>query len=174
MEIPAPSVTEAYRRALGDPFDKVAQVACFALTSRGGVQNAEALIRALGHVSWRVRLEACKALIILGKAGQRVVATLQAMSREPEASVYDTECDEFERIDQEISLELGEPLPWPACWGKLHTILEKARNLAASGDMTAGASANGGATAPVDNSKATEGPPSARSPLNPSARDGDK
>jgi hypothetical protein len=133
MNVPAPPVTEAYRCALGDSFDKVAQIACVELGSRGGAENADALIRVLDHPSWRVRLEACKALITLGKADQRVVATLEAMSREPEAGTYDAQCDDFERIQQEVAQELGESPPWGRLWGKLHSILEQARNLSASG-----------------------------------------
>ncbi len=133
MNVPTPPVTAAYRLALGDSFDKVAQIACVELGSRGGAENADALIRVLGHPSWRVRLEACKALITQGKAGQRVVATLEAMSREPEARIYDAECDDFDRIVQEVAQESGESLPWGRSWGKLHSILNQARSIAASG-----------------------------------------
>jgi HEAT repeat protein len=133
MQVPDPAVTEAYRCALGDSFDKVAQIACVESGARGGAENTDALIRVLGHISWRVRLEACKALITQGKAAERVVAALETMSQEPEAGIYDSECDDFERIQQEAAQESGESLPWGRGWGKLQTILEQARNLATSG-----------------------------------------
>jgi HEAT repeat protein len=133
MNVAAPAVTEAYRGALGDSSDKVAQIACAELGSRGGAENGDALIRVLGHASWRVRLEACKALITQGKADQRLVATLEAMSQEAEAGIYDSECDDFERIQQEVTQQSGESPLWGRGWGKLHTILEQARNLAKSG-----------------------------------------
>jgi HEAT repeat protein len=160
MNVPAPPVTEAYRCALGDSFDKVAQIACLELGSRGGVENADALIRVLDHPSWRVRLEACKALITQGKGGQAVVVTLETMGQQPEASIYDAECDDFERIEQEVAQETGESPPWGRCWGKLQTILEQARNLAKPGDTAErGVAPNVGPATLPGNSGVTEGPP---------------
>ena len=124
-------VTLAYRRALEDPFDKVAQLACLEVGHRGGPGSTEALMRALGRSSWRVRLEACKALISQGTADGRVVATLEAMAQEPEAGVYDAECGEFEAIDREFERHTGEA-PVEDRWGKLDTILDEARRVAAS------------------------------------------
>jgi len=159
MNVPTPPVTEAYRCALGDSFDKVAQIACVELGSRGGAENADALMRVLDHPSWDVRLEGCKALITQGKAGQAVVATLEAMGQQPEAGIYDAECDEFERIEQEAAQETGESPPW-GFWGKLQSILEQARNLAKSGGAAEpSAPPNGGPAAPVGDPDVTERPP---------------
>jgi len=79
MSTPTASVTLAHRRALEDPFDKVAQTACLEVKDRGGAEGTEALMRTPGHNSWRVRLEACKALISQGTGDRRIVETLRAI-----------------------------------------------------------------------------------------------
>ncbi len=98
--------------------------------------------RGLTHSSWRVRLEACKALITLKRADVRVISALEAMSREPEAAVYDSECNEQPLNMQEL-FEFCEELgiltktqknelaaqAQPEPWGKLHTILTRARQI---------------------------------------------
>lgn len=129
MSSPAPSVTLAFRNALADESEKVAQIACMELAERGGGENTAALFRTLSHAVWRVRLEACKGLITQGKADQRVVATLEAMQREPEAVIHDSEIDEIERIMQEVTNESGKSSLYP-CWGKLPAILQQARSQA--------------------------------------------
>jgi len=131
MSVETALVTLAYRHALEDSFDKVVQIACSEVGCRGGIANTSALIRVLGHTSWRVRLSACIALILQRAAGQSVVETLEVMSREPEARIYDAECDELDRVFQDVYRKLSETAPceW---WGKLNTILEQARNLAKS------------------------------------------
>jgi hypothetical protein len=64
-------------------------------------------------------------------ADRRVVTTLEAMSQEPEAATYDAEVDESKEFVEELSKAFspdgtsGEP------WGKLDTILAKARAVAA-------------------------------------------
>ncbi len=133
MGNPTTPVTLAYRRALEDPFDKVAQIACLEVGYRGGAGSTEALMRTLDRSSWRVRLEACKALITQGTADERVVSALEAMAQEPEARAYDTQCGEFEAIEQELQQETGEALPWGRSWGKLETILNQARSVARAG-----------------------------------------
>jgi hypothetical protein len=159
MDNPTKPVTLAYRRALEDPFDKVAQIACLEVGHRGGVGSTEALMRTLDRSSWRVRLEACKALITQGTADERVVTTLEAMAQEPEARVYDKECDEFEAIEQEVQQESGEASPWGRPWGKLETILNQARSLAKAGQMAEpGASPNSGPALPGSGSGVTGGP----------------
>ena len=111
-------VTGAYRCSLDDPSDKVVQLACWQLGDRGGVDNTEALFRVLNHSSWRVRLEACKALITQGISDHRIAETIEALGKEPEAAIYDAECDDFERVIKEP----GES--WPRkMWGRLSTIL---------------------------------------------------
>jgi hypothetical protein len=111
--------TEAYRCALDDSSDKVVQLACMQLGYRGGVENAEALIRVLNHNSWRVRLEACKALITQGMTDHRIAETIEALGKEPEATIYDAECDDHREMMIKAS---GEN--WPCkMWGKLNTII---------------------------------------------------
>ena len=111
-------VAIAYRSSLGDTSDMVVQLACAELGHRGGEGNIEALFPVLNHNSWRVRLEACKALITQGITDHRITETIEALSEDPEAAVYDTECDFF----QEVIKEYGHG--WPdKFWGKLNTIL---------------------------------------------------
>ena len=86
-------VDTAYVGALNDSSEKVVQIACLVMGQRGGDEGLAALRNLLGHPSWRVRLEACKAFITRHPAGTEVLATLEAMSREPEAAVYDAECE---------------------------------------------------------------------------------
>lgn len=160
MSVQGPAVDQAFLATLKDPFDKVAQIACLELGSRVGSQAAdtnlqsdpqfgstgtEALFSTLGHALWRVRFEACKSLIALKKADARVMAALEALSREPEAAVYDAECDE-PGLEMAALVEFGkaagillesekdelaakrqfEP------WGKMHTIIARAREIASS------------------------------------------
>lgn len=145
MQVRNPVVDAAFLRALNDPFVRVAQIACVEVGARAGAQAAEALFKTMDHASWRVRLEACKALITLKKADARVVSALEAMSREPEAAVYDAECDEW-GLDMEALMAFGEAsgiLPKtekdrlstqapPELWGKLSTIIARARHIAAT------------------------------------------
>jgi hypothetical protein len=131
MSVTDEVVTRAFCRALGDSFEKVAQIACVEVGHRGGAGSTEALMNLLGHAPWRVRLEACKALIVQGTADQRVIAALEAMSREPEAAVYDAEDEAFEEFARMASGVLGVDVPAGERWGKLATILAQAREVAA-------------------------------------------
>jgi hypothetical protein len=128
MSSPAPTVTLAYRNALADTYEKVVQIACLELAHRGGSENTAALFRTLTHSSWRVRLEACKGLIIQGKADQRVVSALEAMQLDPEADSYDAEIDEIARIELAATKASEKSVPIPR-WGKLHAILDQSRSL---------------------------------------------
>ena len=111
-------VTRAYRCSLDDSSDKVAQLACAQLGDRSGAENVEALFRVLNHRSWRVRLEASKALITQGLTDHRVAETIEALSKAPEAAFYDAECDLFDSVTRESNEK------WPGKrWGKLDTIL---------------------------------------------------
>lgn len=113
-------VREAFTQALNDPDDKVAQMACWQVGRLGGAKGTAALFAALPHPSWRVRLEVCKALIEMGAADHRVVATLEAMSQEPESLIYDAEIKESQRMDRESGIESEG-------WGTLGTIMDRAR-----------------------------------------------
>jgi hypothetical protein len=160
MFVPGEPVTGAYRRALEDPFDKVVQIACLQVGSTCG---PEALLSTLDHSSWRVRLEACKALITQGNVDQRVLATLEKLRQDPEAQIYDTECDEHDMITrgaakellgEELANELGEV----EVWGKLDTIIAKARSTFKSRHRTErNATPNGGPSAPLGDSGTVEG-----------------
>ena len=136
MSSDAPGVADAYVAALRDPFDKVARVACSEVGHRGGAEGTAALFGMLDHPLWSVRLGVCKALIVLGAADPRVVATLEAMSAEPEAGEYDTligECEEIERqVREQYPADAGEDALGES-WGTLATILEQARQVARAG-----------------------------------------
>ena len=125
MKIRAPAVTKGYRHALDDSSEKVVQVACWQLGCRGGAENTRLLRRTLNHSSWHIRLAACKALIVQGMADRRVVETLEAMSRGPEAGIYDAECDDAQKTIGII--QKSDKIPHFETWGTLSTILDQAR-----------------------------------------------
>jgi len=129
MSVKSPETHQAYLHALHDTSDKVVEIACVEIPSRPSSGDAEALYSVLDHPTWNVRLEVCKALITMQKADQRVVSALEAMSHEPEAAHYDALDEEFDRREKEMGLsgELGKR------WGKLDTILQQARRIAAKG-----------------------------------------
>ena len=133
MSVHIPSVDRAYCHALADPFEKVAQIACLEVGDRGGAEGTAALCAMLGHPSWRVRLEACKALITQKTADQRVVSTLDAMSREPEAAAYDAEVEESKECLEEFAKAFTPEGTAVENWGKLDTIVAKARRVADQG-----------------------------------------
>ena len=128
MSHKTPIVHDAYLHALRDSSDKVAQIACIEVVSGSRPGDAEVLFGMLDHLSWRVRLEVCKALIIMKRADNRVVTVLEAMSHTPEVARYDAEIEEFDRIDRETST----PDEMKGRWGKLDTILKQAQDLAAN------------------------------------------
>jgi HEAT repeat protein len=121
-----PAGTAACIHALTDPFDKVAIVACDEVGERGGAQGAAALLEILDRPEWRVRIQACMALITLKSADPRLVTTLEALSQEPEVAVYDREDEEFNRVAREAGLADEEGLTW----GPVASILAQARQLA--------------------------------------------
>ena len=137
MSVVGQGVDRAFLRALADPFETIAQIACLEVGDRHGVEGTSALYGMLGHTSWRVRLEACKALITQKTADPRVVATLEAMGREPEASVYDAAVDEFKDLAEEFSGAFAAEGATVENWGKLDTILARARKLARRSTPTA-------------------------------------
>ena len=83
MSVHSPAVDRAYVHAMRDSEEKVARLACLEVGDRGGAEGTEALFTLLDHPNWHVRLEICKALITQKNADQRVLSTLEAMSREP-------------------------------------------------------------------------------------------
>ena len=127
MWVKTPEVEQAYIQALQDKDEKVVQIA---LPELGYCKNAaanSAVFTMLSHSSWRVRLEACKALITSGAADDRVVSTLEAMQKEEEAKVYDAESAEFDRMEKEAARPGDPPI---GHWGNLEEILNRARSIA--------------------------------------------
>ncbi|BCM88381.1 hypothetical protein IAD21_00212 [Abditibacteriota bacterium] len=96
---------------------------------RGGTQVKAALFHTLSNPSWRVRLKVCKALINLKAVDQRVVSTLEKMTREPEAQKYDAQIERFDRIDKQNQAGTSSEAPIKT-WGKIGTILQQARMMA--------------------------------------------
>jgi HEAT repeat protein len=127
MSVETPSVRSAYVYALRDSSDKVVQIACMVVGRHGGQETKAALIPVLNHASWRVRLEACKAMIESKTADETTLAALEQLSRESESVTYDAEIDEFDRMEGASGTEgtLGRR------WGKLATIVDQARRVAA-------------------------------------------
>lgn len=130
MSATGPVVDRAYLHALRDPEQTVAQIACLEVGARGSAEGTGALFGMLNHPNWRLRLEACKALITQKTADQRVVSTLEAMGREPEAAAYDAENEDNAEAMQLFMAASGHGDEIDKCWGKLDTILAKARRVA--------------------------------------------
>ena len=128
MSAKGPLVEKAYLHAVADSDEKVGQIACGELGERGGAKAEAALFRTLTTRSWDVRLSACKALITLKAADQRVVRTLEKMATEPEAKEYDAQIEEFKKQERQLSTQHAAP-PIET-WGKVGTILEQARRIA--------------------------------------------
>ncbi len=131
MPVRGPAVDHAFLRALADSADKVVQIACVESWDRGGVEVIAALLARLEHPSWRVRLEVCKALIQREVGDPRVLSTLEAMRREPEAAVYDAEVGAHDPALKEFMAgtlrQHGAGEAPVETWGKLEAILAKAR-----------------------------------------------
>ncbi len=136
MSVPGPAVDRALLRALGDSSEKIAQLACVEVGDRGGAEGTEALFRGLNHPSWRVRLEACKALITQRTADARVVAALEAMQRGPDGAAYDAEVEESKECVEEFSKVFDPNGTAGEWWGKLDSILARARRVAAREEGT--------------------------------------
>jgi len=148
MPLSGPKVDDAFMQALADPFESVVQIASVEVGARKVRGSLRALRSTLKHPSWRVRLEACKALILRKQAGPMVIAALKQLKREPEASVYDLECSEFRDLEASLHkaviadmsrlLQLPQP---PAetrpvaqsFWENLDSILARALNQRKSG-----------------------------------------
>ena len=132
MSLRQPAADRAFLHALADPFEKIAQIACVEVGARRQTEGTAALRATLNHSSWRVRLEAGKALILQGTADHRVVTALEAMSQEPEAAVYDAECgdEELAGAVKELMSQVGVETLTAGSWGKLSTILAQARAVA--------------------------------------------
>jgi HEAT repeat protein len=126
-------VRAAYIRAASDENEKVASLACGQLGFRGGAEARDALFQTLSRPEWRIRLEACKALVTLKAADNRLVTALEEMSLEAEAKVYDDEIEKFDEMEEEIRSEVLDS-PEFESWGKTGTILEQARLIAANQD----------------------------------------
>lgn len=132
-----PQAVGAYIHAAKDTNEKVAMVACSELGYRGAEGAAagavEVLFELLAAPSWHIRLQACKALINLKAADGCVVMALEKMSQEPEAKEYDADIESFERIDKEVQAEFPDEseIEVEKGWGKIETLLQHARDIAA-------------------------------------------
>ena len=85
----------------------------------------------LNHSSWHVRLIACITLIQQKTADQRVVATLEALMREPEAAEHDAFDEKLRDFNKDEGLLSSADEAELHRWGKMALILEKAREVAA-------------------------------------------
>ena len=122
----SPKVLDAFLRALKDPSEQVVSVVCTQLGLWGGEETIKALFGTLSHPSWMVRLSVCQALMQLQVADTRVVAALERMAHEPEATVYNAVMDKFKLApwDKEGSFDRGKP-------AKIEDLLAQAQQLAA-------------------------------------------
>jgi hypothetical protein len=84
-QIRSPGVDRAWEKAISSPYEHLAQRACLEVGKRGTPPGTEVLFDALTNRPWCVRFVACTALINQWKADDRVVATLEALGRDPEA-----------------------------------------------------------------------------------------
>lgn len=126
----SPGVDRAVLRALGDPFDSVVTWACHEAAERCGAEGIAAVQDLLNHSSWQVRLTACITLIQQKAADQRVVATLEALMREPEAAEHDAFDEKLRDFNKEEGLLSSADEAELHRWGKMASILEKAREVA--------------------------------------------
>jgi len=125
----SPVVDQAYVHAMHDPEMRVARLACPEVGDRGGSESAACLFDMLTHPHWQVRLEACKALVTQKTAVQRVVTTLEVMSREIEAAEYDAAIEDDAAMLKLMMEGFGHGDEYDKCWGKLDTIIRRARDL---------------------------------------------
>jgi N-acetylglutamate synthase-like GNAT family acetyltransferase len=125
-----PGVDSAFLQALADPCDMVVQWSCHEAAQRCGTEGIAKVMGLLNHSSWRVRLTACIALIQQKTADQRVVATLEALMREPEATEHDAFEDEFKELRKNLGLACGGDESELEGLGKMASILEKTREIA--------------------------------------------
>lgn len=137
MAVHGPVVDRAYLRALRDSSEQIAELACLEIGDRAPTGGTAALVGMLTHASWQVRLQACKALITQKKAAARVVSTLEALRRAPEAAVYDKEMDESKDLLEALTKACVPEGKSVENWGKLDTILARARALVHPTELTA-------------------------------------
>jgi HEAT repeat protein len=123
-------VDAAYIKVLADPFEKVASVACIEVGARKSEVGTEALYNFLQRSEWRLRLEACKALVKQCTADNRVIETLVAMKEEPEARIYDEENEEFQKLNDDLNATLANESEKGEIWGNLDSILKQAEDVA--------------------------------------------
>ncbi len=126
----SPTVDRAFFRALEDTDAKVVQWSCCEVVERGGAEGTAAAMRLLDHPSWQVRLTACIRLIRQRTADHRVVATLEALCQTPEAVEHDAWEDDFGDLKKDLFLACGEDHSDMDDFGKMASILAKAREVA--------------------------------------------
>lgn len=126
----SPGVDRAFLRALADPFDSVVTWSCHEAVERCGAEGIVAVMGLLNHASWQVRLTAYITLIQQKNSDQRVVSTVEALMREPEAAAHDAFEDECRDIKKDLCLACGGDESDLGGLGKMASILEKAREIA--------------------------------------------
>jgi hypothetical protein len=127
--VPGAPVDHAFTHALADPSERVVLLACVEVGERSGTAGIVALYEMLGHPSWQVRLQVCKVLIIQKKADARVVSTLEALIREPEAAAYDVTVDQTQEFVDHCVKTFCLDRTDEKLLGKLDAILTRAREI---------------------------------------------
>jgi hypothetical protein len=130
MPVRSPIVDKVYAKAVFDPTEKVAQLSCAQSGWRATPDGTEALFQVLTNRSWDIRFTACAALVNQKTADQRVVATLEALAREPEAVEHDKQATDQSNIQLEkvLTESLGEK--YDSRPDTVGSLLERARALA--------------------------------------------
>jgi len=123
-------VDRAFFEALKDPEEEIVELACIEVGLRCGPEGTAALQKLLYHDSWKIRLNACIALIQQKTADQRVVVALEAMCKEPEAAEHEAFGEQFRDFNQDFGLVSGAAEVELAKWGTMASILEQARQVA--------------------------------------------
>ena len=126
----SPTVDRAFLRALADPFDTLVEWSCHEAAERCGAEGIAAVLGLLNHSSWQVRLIACITLIQQKTADQRVVATLEALMREPEAAEHDAFDEDLRDFNKDEGLLSSADEAELHRWGKMASILDRAREVA--------------------------------------------
>jgi HEAT repeat protein len=88
---------QAFIAALQDEDPKVVYAACRLLGRAGSDEAVGPLHQELEHWSWYVRFCDCEALYRLGAVGQQVVAILEALDGDPEATTHNERVSRFRR-----------------------------------------------------------------------------
>lgn len=126
MSIPGEKADRAYERAVFDSDEKVVRLACSQLSFRAPPGHPSLFLLLTNH-SWSVRQMACAVLVQQKVADARVVATVEALSREPEAAEFaKSEATYGPSIRDWVEKQTGQK---PEDWS-LENLLKQARDQA--------------------------------------------